>query len=114
LSKNAKILEIVVREEDFVSKGFALFAGIGDIFIGVTAWPVSTIVKNGQMGYRFIAMMWNLLGIVDLIIAPASAVIFGNKGLNFYPLVLVPLFIGPPFSILLHIASLRNLLLNKK
>jgi len=58
-------------------------------------------------------LMWNIFGIADLISAPASAVIFGNTSLNFYPLVLVPLFIGPPFSILLHVASLRNFYLQK-
>jgi hypothetical protein len=100
--------------EDFVSEGFALLAGVGDILVGVSAVFVARRVKNGLKGYnRALATGWNILGILDLIIAPASAVIFGNKGLDFYPLVLVLLFIGPPFSILLHMASLKNLFLRK-
>lgn len=96
-------------KEHFLSKGFALFAGIGDMLIGLTALPVAWSLKNKIKGSKAIAVTWNLLGIADLIIAPLSAIIFGNKGINFYPLVLVPLFIGPPFSILLHVASLRNI-----
>ncbi len=99
--------------EHFLSKGFAMFAGIGDIIVGLTALPVAWIVKNKIGKYKLTGIIWNIFGMTDLIAAPVSAVIFGNKGLNFYPLVLVPLFIGPPFSILLHVASLRNFYLQK-
>jgi hypothetical protein len=100
-------------KDDFLSKGFALSAGIGDVFIGLAALPVAWSLKNKVPGNKILAIVWNVAGIVDLIIAPASAIIFGNKGINFYPLILVPLFIGPPFSILLHVASLRNIFLQK-
>jgi hypothetical protein len=99
--------------QDFLSQGFAMFAGIGDILVGLSALPVSWTVKYKIGNYKTAGIVWNVFGIADLIAAPAAAVIFGNKGLNLYPLLLVPLFIGPPFSMLLHVASLRNFYLHK-
>jgi hypothetical protein len=55
------------------------------------------------------AVAWNLFGILDLIVAPATALIFQARVLNTYSLALVPLFLGPPLGILTHILSLRNL-----
>jgi hypothetical protein len=101
-------------KEGFVSRGFALFAGIGDILIGFTAVLVAkAVAKNFTKSYS-LGIFWNILGIIDLILAPASAVLFGSEGLRFYPLVLVPLFIGPPLSILIHIGSLRNIFLHRR
>lgn len=45
-----------------------------------------------------------------VVIAPASAAVFGNQDLRSYPRVLVPLFTGPPLSILIHVALIKNLL----
>jgi hypothetical protein len=53
--------------------------------------------------------MWNLFGILDLVVAPATALVFQARVLNIYPLALVPLFLAPPLGILTHVLSLRNL-----
>jgi hypothetical protein len=55
------------------------------------------------------AVAWNLFGTLDLIVAPATALLFHAAVLGIYPLALVPLFLGPPLGILTHILSLRNL-----
>ena len=62
---------------------------------------------RGALGW---AVAWNLFGILDLIVAPASAMISQARVLQVYPVALVPLFLGPPLGILVHIYSLRNLL----
>jgi len=46
---------------------------------------------------------------LDLIVAPATALYFQAQVLGIYPISLVPLFLGPPLGILTHILSLRNL-----
>jgi hypothetical protein len=52
---------------------------------------------------------WNIFGLLDLIVAPAAAVLSQAQMIGLYPLSLVPLFIGPPLGILTHVYSLRNL-----
>jgi hypothetical protein len=55
------------------------------------------------------ATAWNIFGVLDLIVAPAAAVLSHAQLIGLYPLSLVPLFIGPPLGILTHVYSLRNL-----
>jgi hypothetical protein len=89
--------------------GFGYPAGIGDaltgIFAPIVAWMVA---RNRPYALRW-AVTWNLFGILDLIVAPATALIFQARVLAIYPIALVPLFLGPPLGILTHILSLRNL-----
>ena len=92
-------------QDHFVSRGFALGAGIGDILVGLTAPFVA------RWGNRNAAVVWNIVGIIDLVMAPVSAVRFGFQGIGTYPLVLIPLFLGPPLGLFLHAASQRNLYL---
>ena len=68
-------------------------------------------VPNYQDALRRIAQLTAslVLCILDLIVAPATALSFQARVLNIYPLALVPLFLGPPLGILIHILSLRNL-----
>jgi hypothetical protein len=92
-----------------VPAGFGWPAGIGDaltgLFAPVVAWMV---VRNQPHAFKW-AVAWNLFGMLDLIVAPATALFFQARVLNIYPLDLVPLFLGPPIGILTHICSLRNL-----
>lgn len=95
--------------DHYLSRGFALYTGGGDIFIGLTSIVVGRWVSSKTKGYMTAAIVWNILGIIDLIMAPISARTFGAQGIIVYPLVLVPLFLGPPLGIFLHLTSLRNL-----
>jgi hypothetical protein len=89
--------------------GFAYPAGIGDALTGIFARIVALMVAQNRPHALKWAVAWNLFGILDLIVAPATALAFQARVLNIYPLALVPLFLGPPLGILTHILSLRNL-----
>lgn len=101
-------------QDGLLSRGFAFNAGFGDVLTGLLAVPVAGAVKRRVRHHRAYALAWNLFGILDLIVAPASAVYFGAKGLGTFPLLMIPLFLGPPLGTLLHICSLRNLTLSQR
>jgi hypothetical protein len=96
---------------------FALPAGIGDLLVGATALGVAGRVAAGK---REAAIAWNLLGILDLVVAvglgltaaPGIAqVFFANPttaAVTFAPVVIVPAFLVP-VSLWLHAASLWTL-----
>ena len=48
---------------------FAPIAGWGDIFAGLTALPVAWAVQRQKPGWRPIALLWNSLGMLDLVAA---------------------------------------------
>jgi hypothetical protein len=96
-----------------VPAGFAYPAGIGDLVTGIFAPIVALMVARNRPHALKWAVAWNLFGTLDLIVAPATALLFQARVLNIYPLDLVPLFLGPPLGILTHILSLRNLAVAK-
>src|SRR5438876_308112 len=53
---------------------FAPVAGWGDIFIGVTALPVALMVSREASGWRSVALLWNALGLLDLVAAVSLGV----------------------------------------
>src|SRR5262249_51041626 len=89
--------------------GFAYPAGIGDALTGIFAPVVGFMVAQNRPHALKWAVVWNLFGTLDLIVAPAMALLFQPRVLGIYPLALVPLFLGPPLGILTHVLSLRNL-----
>ena len=93
--------------------GFGYPAGIGDALTGIFAPIVAVMVAQNRPHAWKWAVAWNLFGTLDLIVAPATALLFQARVLNIYPLDLVPLFLGPPLGILAHILSLRNLAVAK-
>jgi hypothetical protein len=96
-----------------VPAGFAWPAGIGDALTGIFAPVVALMVaRNRPHAFKW-AVAWNLFGIIDLIVAPATGLFFQSRILSIYPLALIPLFLGPPLGILTHIYSLRNLAVTK-
>lgn len=100
---------------------FALPAGIGDMAIGLAAPWVAARVRDGAPRARETAIRWNVLGIVDLVVAvfmgvtttPGPLHLFAidnpNVAIIMMPLVLVPI-IAVPFSILLHLFGLHRLM----
>jgi hypothetical protein len=96
-----------------IPAGFAWPAGIGDALTGILAPIVAWLVARNRPHALGWAIAWNLFGILDLIVAPATALYFQAQVLGIYPLSLVPLFLGPPLGILTHILSLRNLAVAK-
>src|SRR6266850_1737943 len=99
---------------------FALPAGIGDIFVGMVAPSVGLAYARNPSNAMGLVRAWNWLGIVDLIVAvgtgfltsPSPLQMFAfdapNELISAFPLVMVPVFLVP-LSILLHLASLKNL-----
>ena len=102
--------------EGILTRGFALNAGIGDIITGVLALPVAWLVLRGGERHKRLFVAWTAFGILDLIVAPASAAVFGFETAAVstagtepqFPITTIPLFFGPPFGILIHIITLRN------
>ena len=99
---------------------FAFPAGFGDMAIGVTApWIVLGLVRNPLFAASRRYVIWNILGIVDFVVAVsmgvlASGLFPGINGLtgnltasamNRLPLVLIPAFVVPFFT-MLHLTAL--------
>lgn len=96
---------------------FAWPAGLGDIAIGVTApWIVVALIRRPSFGASKCFMVWNLLGVLDLVVAVgagalSSALAVGVAGevtarpMTQLPLVLIPGYLVP-FFIMLHAAAL--------
>ena len=96
---------------------FAWPAGLGDMAIGLTA-PLLILALRRQPAFAAgrLFQVWNLLGILDLIVAVglgATSAVLGigisaeitTFPMGVFPLVLVPAFLVPLF-LMLHLASL--------
>ncbi len=96
---------------------FAWPAGLGDIAIGVTApWVMLALVRRPGFASSRVFVVWNLLGILDLVVAVsvgALSSVFGSGvageatmgPMARLPLVLIPAYFVPLF-VMLHLASL--------
>jgi len=99
---------------------FAFPAGLGDMAIGISApWIVLVLVRNPLFATSRRYLLWNILGIVDFVVAVSmgilcSGFIHGITGLigNIttapmarLPLVLIPTYMVPLF-IMLHFTAL--------
>jgi hypothetical protein len=98
---------------------FAFPAGLGDMAIGITApWIVLGLIREPAFagGRRFV--IWNIMGILDLVVAVAlgticSGFIPGLTGnvttgtMGQLPLVFIPAFLVP-FFIMLHFTALSQ------
>jgi hypothetical protein len=96
---------------------FAVPAGVGDVLVGLTAAGAARSLRAGRTGP---AVVWNLLGLLDLVIALTVGVVAApgplhlltvtpsTAALGVLPLVLFPSFLVP-FSVVLHAVSLRSL-----
>ena len=95
---------------------FALPAGLGDIAIGVTApWIVLKLVRDPGFAGSRAFVVWNALGILDLVVAvgtgaASASLLAGYTGgvdtspMTRLPLVLIPAFFVPLF-VLLHVTA---------
>ena len=98
---------------------FALPAGFGDVLVGLAALPVAALYAGGSRNRDGWVLLWNMLGITDLVVALACGFLSAPGPLQLlslnqpnylvaaYPLVMVPLF-AVPLSIVLHTASLSK------
>jgi hypothetical protein len=98
---------------------FALPAGLGDMAIGVTApWIILALVRQPGFAARGTFIRWNVLGILDLVIAISigtvnASLATGAPGeittapMARLPLLLIPAFLVPLF-LMLHTAALMQ------
>jgi hypothetical protein len=101
---------------------FALPAGWGDIFVGLTAPLLALALARGVRGATPIAISWNVFGLLDLVVAvgmgtgllaPLLVPDLGPRmppvpAMGVYPLILVPAF-AVPASVLVHGLALARL-----
>jgi hypothetical protein len=99
---------------------FALTAGVGDVAVGVAAPFVAARVERAVADARRLAVIWNLAGIADLVIAvmlgaatsptPLWPALLGhpNPLISRLPFVLIPIF-AVPLSVILHVIALGRL-----
>ena len=99
---------------------FALPAGYGDLFVGLTALLVGTAYAQNHARRDQLVTLWNWFGIADLVIAlatgflssPSRFQLFSLDAPNFligsFPLVMIPIY-AVPLSIVLHLASLTKM-----
>jgi hypothetical protein len=96
---------------------FAWPAGLGDIAISVTApWMLVTLIRQPHFAASKTFMAWNVLGILDLVVAVGLGALSSRLGgevasavttgpMAHLPLVLIPAYFVPAF-IMLHLAAL--------
>lgn len=96
--------------EGILTGGFAWPAGVGDVLTGLAAPLVAVAVARDPVGSRRLFLGWTAFGILDLVVAPTSAALFGfgvDGGDPGFPVTAIPLFLGPPFGILIHVVTWR-------
>ncbi len=98
---------------------FALTAGLGDMAIGVTApWIILALVRQPGFAARPAFIRWNILGILDLVIAFSIAAVtallatgapgeISTAPMAILPLLLIPAFLVP-FFLMLHTTALMQ------
>jgi hypothetical protein len=104
-----------------ISAPFAPSAGWGDIIAGATAVPVAWALSTRGAGVRWLVLLWNSFGLLDLLAAltlgltsaPGSPLqLFfdppGSTALGTLPWALIPVFLVPQL-IVSHLAIYRRL-----
>jgi hypothetical protein len=99
---------------------FARPAGVGDIAIGLLAPVVGFAYAQAQRKAAGLVAAWNVLGILDLIVAVGTGFMTApsllqpfevqptSELISVLPMVLIPIYLVP-LSIVLHLASLAKL-----
>jgi hypothetical protein len=102
------VLFLIVMAQGHLPAAFALPSGLGDIAIGVAAPFVARRLARGTG--RAGAVRFNVLGILDLIVAGVIGFLLlpSTEPLTLLPLALIPTT-AVPLTVALHIVSLRHL-----
>jgi hypothetical protein len=114
------LIFLVLLSEDRLPSAFAAPAGSGDVAIGLLAIPLAYAYARGVPGRDWLVGAWNVLGLLDLIVAITTGFLSSpspfqllaldapNELISAFPLVMVPIF-GVPLAVMLHLASLAKL-----
>jgi hypothetical protein len=114
-------LFLIGYAQDELPAEFALPAGIGDVFVGITAVAVAWLAAtHGVERMRTTVLGWCVLGIGDLVVAVGTGFLSApsilqqlalddpNSAISRYPFVLIPTFLVP-ISIVLHVYVIHRL-----
>ncbi len=108
----AGVVFLILLSMRLLPAQFALPAGKGDILVGLLAIPVAWMIHKGSRAAIPAAYAWNILGILDFVVALATGFLtspgrfqmmaLGDPNLlvSVYPLVMIPAFLVPLSSIL--------------
>lgn len=113
------VVFIVLMVQGQLPAHFALPAGWGDIFVGVTAPLVALLLVRGGRGARTTAVLWNAFGLFDLVVAVGmgtgtlAPLVLGTRvppaaAMGMHPMILVPAF-AVPASGIVHVLALARL-----
>jgi len=114
------VLFLVAFAQGRLPAQFAIPAGAGDVLVSLAAPIVAYLLMVKHPRARSIGLLWNAIGIIDLLLAITLGVLTSPGQLHYlafdtpnllmsaYPFVLVPVF-GVPVWLLLHFFSLREL-----
>jgi hypothetical protein len=103
---------LVLMAAGLLPPQFALPAGSGDIVVGLLALPVAWAVGTGTRPAIAAAYIWNMLGLLDFIVALSTGFLSSpgrfqmlaldhpNLLASAYPLVMIPAWLVPLSSIL--------------
>ena len=106
----------------FLPKLFAYSAGYGDMLVGLLAPIIALLIyfKKDRSFVKKAAIAWNIIGILDLVVAIGIGIVGfprpiqtiplspSTEQLSLFPLVFIPLFVVP-LAIMLHLFSWRGL-----
>jgi hypothetical protein len=102
-------------EDGLVPKLLTYAGGNVDMFVGLSAPIIAWIATKGRLGLR-LAMGWNVLGLLSLANAAASAVLTGplklistevpNVAMGMFPYAFIPGFLAP-LAVTLHVFAIR-------
>lgn len=111
---------IVLYFQGLLPAAFAFSSGIGDMIVGFSAPFVAYLYYLKKTYSKKLVIIWNIIGIADLVIALSVGIIGfprpiqlvplepSTELLSLFPLVIIPLF-AVPLALFLHFCSLRAL-----
>ena len=112
------VIFLILYATDKMPGLFAWPAGIGDLTVGLLAPVIALAYARDAQRNAGRVTAWNILGILDLLVAIATGFITSpsplfsyeppNELIAIFPLVLIPVYLVP-LSLLLHLASLAKL-----
>ena len=108
------ILFLIDGERGILPQDFAKPAGSGDIVVALLAAFFVFGPPIVNPGRRLLALLWNLVGFVDIVLVVANAARLGRadpasmRGLLAFPMCLVPLVLVP-WIIASHVVLFRRL-----
>ena len=88
---------------------FALPAGVGDMAVGFCApWMALALMRQSDFAASRTFVRWNILGILDLVIALSIGTVSALSPMATLPLLLIPAFLVPLFLMLHSVALIQG------